>query len=440
MSKRFLFVMWEGGGTVPPELAVARRLVARGHRVRVLADPTIELEALTVGCEFHTWTTAPHRVSRDRTADIFKDYEFKNPIAMIDAYLQEFLARPALRWAADVQAALDRHAVDAVVVDFAIPAALIPASRLGLPTATLVPNIWVVPTRGIPPLGPGWQPAKSAVGRAREAILRALVERVFSRALPPLNATRIEYGLPPVGRVYDQLLGADEILVLTSPLFDFTSPHMPPHVRYGGPQLDDPSWAEPWQSPFPADDSRPLVLVAFSSTFQNQTGVLRRVVEALSGLPVRGLVTLGPAIAPEEVPTRGSNVVVVQSAPHVQVLERASLLITHAGHGSALKGLAAGVPLVCMPMGRDQHDTAARVVYRGAGERLDARASPARIAAAVERVLATPRYAEAARRLQRGIASGEGCVDVVARLEQLASMAAAGTPTRTASTRCSPGS
>jgi len=37
--------MWDGGGTVPPELGVARRLVARGHSVRVLADPVIEDEA-----------------------------------------------------------------------------------------------------------------------------------------------------------------------------------------------------------------------------------------------------------------------------------------------------------------------------------------------------------------------------------------------------------
>jgi len=32
-------------------------------------------------------------------------------------------------------------------------------------------------------------------------------------------------------------------------------------------------------------------------------------------------------------------------------------VITHAGHGSVLKALAAGVPLVCMPLGRDQKTT-----------------------------------------------------------------------------------
>jgi hypothetical protein len=49
---RFLFVMWEGGGTGPPELAVARRLVARGHSVHVLGDPTLEGSARAVGAAF----------------------------------------------------------------------------------------------------------------------------------------------------------------------------------------------------------------------------------------------------------------------------------------------------------------------------------------------------------------------------------------------------
>jgi UDP:flavonoid glycosyltransferase YjiC (YdhE family) len=111
---------------------------------------------------------------------------------------------------------------------------------------------------------------------------------------------------------------------------------------------------------------------------------------------------------------------VVRSAPHTEVLREASLLVTHCGHGTTLKGLAAGVPLVCMPMGRDQDDTAARVVYRGAGVRVKARAAPEAIRAAVQHVLATPAYRESARRLASSLGAGEGCVDPVQVLEELA--------------------
>src|SRR5262249_8715743 len=105
-AKRYLLVSWDGGGNVPPELAIARRLVARGHSVRVLADPTIEAEARAHGCEFSAWTHAPHRRSRDRSHDIFKDYEIQNPLRMMDTYLREFLAGPAPRWAEDTRAEL----------------------------------------------------------------------------------------------------------------------------------------------------------------------------------------------------------------------------------------------------------------------------------------------------------------------------------------------
>jgi MGT family glycosyltransferase len=418
-AKRFLFVMWEGGGTVPPELAVARRLVARGHAVRVLADPTIEAEARAAGCAFSPWTTAPHRTSRDRAHDVIRDYTFSNPLKGMDHYLRAFLADPAPRWAADTLAEVEARPVDAMVVDFALPSALVVAEKLGLPSATLMPNIFMLPTPGLPPIGPGLMPARTFLGRARDALLIKMTNRLFDKALPAINALRRSYGLAERASVRDQFLGAREVFVQTSPLFDFTTPHLPPHVRYVGPELADPDWSAPWRSPFAAEDARPLVVVGLSSTFQDQVPTLRRIVEALSKLPVRGLVTLGVALSPSEVPG-ADNVLVVPSAPHAQVLPHASLLVTHCGHGTTIKGLAAGLPILCVPMGRDQNDTAARVVHHGAGIRIKRTASTARIARAVETLLREPSYRQGAARLAQAIRTGEGCTDVVASLERLA--------------------
>jgi UDP:flavonoid glycosyltransferase YjiC (YdhE family) len=68
------------------------------------------------------------------------------------------------------------------------------------------------------------------------------------------------------------------------------------------------------------------------------------------------------------------------------------VVVTHAGHGSVIKALAAGVPLVCIPHGRDQRDNTARVVGAGAGIRLTRRASAAAIWNAVHRLLTEPSY------------------------------------------------
>jgi len=80
---------------------------------------------------------------------------------------------------------------------------------------------------------------------------------------------------------------------------------------------------------------------------------------------------------------------------------------------------------VCLPMGRDQNDTAARVVFAGAGLRLKPSASERRIGAAVERVLGEPSYGAAAKRLAQAIAARDGCEDAVGVLERLARVEAA---------------
>ena len=170
---------------------------------------------------------------------------------------------------------------------------------------------------------------------------------------------------------------------------------LPDNVRYVGPQLDDPVWAaeKTWRRP----DSEPLVLVATSSIFQHQTGLLQRIAQALGHLRVRGLITTGLAVDPQEIQAP-PNVEVVQAAPHRQVLAEASVVVTHAGHGTVLKALAAGVPLVCVPMGRDQKDNTVRVIRFGAGVRISKKATPNQIAAAVSEILENPSYASAARR------------------------------------------
>ena len=96
---------------------------------------------------------------------------------------------------------------------------------------------------------------------------------------------------------------------------------------------------------------------------------MQRVVDALGALPVRGLATLGPALDAGRL-RLPANVVACPSAPHAQILPRAAAVVTHAGHGTTIRALSAGVPLLCLPMGRDQNDTAARVVWHGAGLRL----------------------------------------------------------------------
>lgn len=394
VQSRFLVAAIDGGGTLPPVMGVAAELVRRGHRVHVLADPTAEEAAVAAGCAFSAWPTAPHVGSVAEQTELVADLERGSPLRQLREVRRRLLAGPAGLFAHDLLDTVASHPADALLVEGMVPGVLIGAEASGLPFAALLANVYMRPTPGLPPFGTGWSPATGRLGQARDAAARYAIRRATEGMTPHLNAIRSSYGLDPVDGMFELLDRCPRVFVLTSPSFDFTTAHLPPNVRYVGPQLDDPSWAGDWHDA--ADETRPLVLVALSSIYQNQTETLTRIAAALGRLPVQGVVTTGRAVSPRAVPAP-ANVRVVQTAPHGQVLPQAAAVVTHAGHGTVLKALAAGVPLVCLPMGRDQKDNTARVLRLGAGVRVDRTAPPGRIAAAVLRVLEDPQYRSAAR-------------------------------------------
>jgi len=95
------------------------------------------------------------------------------------------------------------------------------------------------------------------------------------------------------------------------------------------------------------------------------------------------------------------------------------LVITHAGLGAVMTALAHGVPLLCMPMGRDQHDNAARVAACGAGCVLPLEAGVGQISETIAEMLAAPEYRIAARSMAATIALRDGRGVAVDELEKL---------------------
>lgn len=425
MSHRYLFVDWEGGGTLPPALTLARQLAERGHRVRVLCDPAAEADVKSAGCTFASYVHAPHRYDRSTESDFIPDWEATGPIDALARTQQRIMFGPALDYARDVLEELEREPADALVINRTLYGAMLAAEKVRLPFAVLMSGIYEVPHPGVPPIGLGLMPLHGLLlgplGRLRDAALARVLRGLYGRGSPMLNAARTQLGLEPLGHPWDQFDVANRVLVLTSEAFDFPARCLPPNVRYVGPQLDDPAWAEPWHSPWPERQEQldPLVVVGFSTTQQNQMPVLQRVIEALGGLRVRGLVTVGPALDATGFQPP-PNVVVRATVAHAQVFPQASVVVTHAGHGTVIRALSFGVPLLCVPMGRDQRDDAARVVARGAGLRISPKASADALRRSIRRLLDVPRFRENARKLadaitadvrqRRGVRELEGLV------------------------------
>ncbi|MBU6457915.1 MAG: glycosyltransferase [Bradyrhizobium sp.] len=417
---RILAVCWEGGGNVPPTLAAVRALAGRGHDVRLIADDTMRTEAIEAGARFLPWKRAPNRPDRSPESCFVRDWETADPLAGFQRGCERIFVGPAQSHAEDILEALATEPSDILLGTDMLFGSMLAGEIAKIPTALLASNISLWPLPGHPPFGPGFLPARSAADRARDAEVSAMVERLWDGFLPRLNAARAHFGLAPLAHVHEQPLSAGRHLLATSSSFDFPTARLPGRVRYVGPLLEMPSWAhERWTSP-PAREVRPRVLVSFSTTNQGQAEVLQRVISGLAGEPVEVVVTLGKAL--EELRLQSSaNVTSLPNAAHDDILTKARAVVTHGGHGTIMRSLSHGVPLVVLPMGRDQNDNAARVDYHGAGLRLDPSVPPPMLGEAVRRVLSEPSFAERAMALGRAIAEeGPGPARLVAEIEDFA--------------------
>ncbi|MCO5177654.1 MAG: hypothetical protein M9890_11900 [Thermomicrobiales bacterium] len=414
-SRRFLFVLWNGGGNVPPQLAIARRLVERGHDVRILAPQSLAQQIAAAGCVHVPYVHAPEHDSASPDTDILCDWQARTPIGAAASVRDRLMAGPAELFARDVVEAVERNPVDVVVTDYMLLGAYVGAERAGLPFAALIHHIYPLPDPALPPFGFGLQPARRAPERLRETVLRRAFARFYGAALPPVNNARVALGLRSLASIFDVFAQPDRVLVLSSRAFDFPASALPDTVRYVGVQHVDEA-AERWDDPWSADDARPLIVVSFSTTYQRQQEVLQRVTSALGELPVRALITAGSLADSLVVP---ANCVVRAWVPHEQVFPSADLVVTHGGHGTVTTALAHGVPVLCLPMGRDQADVAARAIWRGAGRALSSRSKPAAIRTALAQMLAEPQFRVAAQHVAAAMEQGVGEARVIDELEAL---------------------
>jgi UDP:flavonoid glycosyltransferase YjiC (YdhE family) len=383
-QRRFLLVGHNAGGTVPPMLALAQAMVRRGHDVTWLSQPSVSDRAFAAGCHFEP-------------LDGLGDYDANEAI---EEQIEPVMAgMVGLEIGEQLIAIVEEDETDAVVVDCNLASAAAAAERLEAPSALLFHSMFK--TFSDVWLGELWPFVAQAVNDARRA-----------------------FGVDPAGSWIESFAGHDRLISVVPDAFDAPVADAPGTLCHYGFIVPEPS-AENAVTGFPDGDG-PTVLVSLSTTYQQQEDLLARVVEALAGRAVRGLVTTGGHGEAAALAAPG-NVTVCDYLDHSLVLPETDGLITHAGLGTVAAGLSRGVPMVCVPLGRDQHLNAARVAAVGAGIALDSEAGAGEIGDALDAVLADAGYRRSAAAIASASADAGGASAVVDDLESLCAGARGGT-------------
>jgi hypothetical protein len=315
------------GGDLQPLAATAVALRALGHRLIVVGDASART-ALD-GLDLETLVLDPSLDLGPRLVHVVQE-------AMSEAHGEASAAGGIVRdgmraWAEEVAAA-SREALTRLKPD------LIVTSLFGVEAVDLLEPAcpWVVIN------------STFALGATSGRPLR---DDVSPRALALLSG-------------YAELLSAPDIVLhATDRVFDLGGRDLPAHHRYVGP-------LGIWEQPLPAfpaldEPGEPWVLATISTQTQDDMGLADVVLRSLARTPVRVLMTLGSGHAPSDVSEVPSNARIASLVSHTEVLERAVLFVGHAGHGSVMKALWWGRPMVLVPWGRDQPGVAARAKALG---------------------------------------------------------------------------
>jgi len=211
--------------------------------------------------------------------------------------------------------------------------------------------------------------------------------------------------------------------------FDFPIPELPPRFHYAG-SLQDKEGREPIPFSWEKLTDKPLIYASMGTLVNGLENVYRTILEAVSEFPDRQVVlSVGRNVDLNDLGPIPANTIVVPVAPQIELLERATLCITHAGLNTTLEALAQGVPLVAIPVGYDQPGVASRIAYHGVGEFVELDdLSKQRLSKLIAKVTSNPSYRDRARWFQNVLREKRGldmAADIIEQVFGIAKMSAA---------------
>jgi MGT family glycosyltransferase len=369
---RLLLGAFGDPGHAFPMIALGRALVARGHDVTL---QTWERWRAPVEAEGLTFTPAP-----EYSAFPIGD----SPLDFYEAVV--YATRDTLPLVREMKPHV-------VVHDILTLGPSLAGELADVPRATLIPHVFPEAGPGFPIYSFGARLPRTRAGRAFWERAHLPVRRGLENGRVALNRTRAQVGLPLLAHAHGGT-SRELALVATFPQLEYPRP-WPSHVHVVGPLM----WEPPADEVLVPPGEDPLVLVAPSTSQDPGHRLLHAALRGLADAPVRVLATYNRRLPSRPLPVP-DNACIVDWVSYTRTLPHCDAVVCHAGHGTLVRALSYGVPVIACPVAGDMNENAARLAWTGAGVRLPRRfISPRPLRRAVERVLDEPPIGARAREL-----------------------------------------
>jgi UDP:flavonoid glycosyltransferase YjiC (YdhE family) len=228
---------------------------------------------------------------------------------------------------------------------------------------------------------------------------------------------------PKMAKIFaDNGLSVDDPRTMDTPYLDFCPPFVqaPSFPKPGAPHIlmRPAAWNPPGDLPravLDRDAEKPLVYMTLgtASIFAQPT-ILREMLDALAGLPLKAVLSTGPAVSADALGAIPDNVEVVAWVPQAELLKHVDLAVHHGGSGTTFAAMAVGIPQLLLPHGADQFSNAQMLSAVGAGAQiLPGDVTPARIAEEVRLLLESDEARTSARKLQDEISRMPSMEDAI---------------------------
>jgi MGT family glycosyltransferase len=397
-------------GHLLPAGAVAKELVRRGHRVTVVGRTKSAPLARQLDLPLHALNVSGIRYPIAPVSWAVFGLAGA-PWVVVIRNLFRFYAEEHLRL---VPQALKELKVDGVLVDQTLPAGGTAAERVGVPFVTLCSALLWHEEPDVPPPFTSWAFAKGRRARLRNRLGYAAFHWYVGPVLRKINRRRAEWKLSPLQRIADAQSPLAQISQLC-PGFDFPRRELPDVLHYVGSLASNRTTGADQAFPWEKLDGRPLIFASLGTVpFPANVPVYRKIAEACVGVDAQLVLALGRWSEKEnrlkkKLGQLPGDHVVVDFAPQLALLDKASLLITHGGVNTVLEAICRGVPMVVLPRNGDHLGMASRIEHSGIGLCASFRRSrPGELRRLVQQVLADDGFRRRSRELQQAMIAAGG--------------------------------